>query len=63
MVANVNVRNFNVPLQNGGVAIFPVPMTPADHTLLTAILSELEAIHVRVLPSECPEVTGENSGG
>lgn len=54
MIADVHVRNLNVPLQNGGVAVFPVPMTPADHALLTSILGELESVHVRTLGGEHP---------
>lgn len=46
------VRNLNIPLQNDGMAILPVPMTPADHALLTTILEALKAVHVRELPPE-----------
>lgn len=41
------VRDLDIPLQNGGVATFPVPMTTADHALLTTILHGLTSIHVR----------------
>jgi len=40
------IRDLDIPLQNGGVATFPVPMTGADHALLTNILSSLSQVHV-----------------
>lgn len=45
------VRNLDIPLQNGGTATFPVPMTSADHALLTTILTGLSPIHVQELPA------------
>ena len=55
------VRNLDVPLQNDGVATFPVPMTPADHALLTTILEGLKAVHVRELPAESNTCAAEKT--
>lgn len=46
------VRDMDIPLQNGGIATFPVPMTPADHRLLKTILDGPNPIHVQEIPTE-----------
>ena len=39
-------RHLTVPLQNGGAAVFPVPMSRADYELLCEILSAIKKVHV-----------------
>jgi len=55
------VRDLDIPLQNGGVATFPVPMTSADHTLLAAILEGLKGVHIKELSVPDTEVNLENA--
>lgn len=47
-------RLLRVPLQNGGDAIFPVPMSPLDYALLQTILRELKNVHVLDLEAKHP---------
>ena len=40
-------RYLTIPLQNGGAAVFPIPMSRADYELLCVILAAIEKVHVR----------------
>lgn len=46
----MKTRDFEIPLQNGSVAILPVPMTPADHAFLLKTLEAIKPMHVWDLP-------------
>lgn len=47
-----DLRYVRVPLLNGGMATFPVPMTNAEYTLIVNILHDMKAIHVRELAKD-----------
>lgn len=46
----METRDFEIPLQNGSVAVLPVPMTQADHAFLLKTLEAINPMHVREIP-------------